>query len=136
MDYSKSKFISTFTFKFHKCKSTGPFLNNKLDIEIINNEKGTSMLRNGCGNFKREKWYKNRSREDSKEYRRCNRIERVWKKGKNISYTNHLKIIHKTPEQHIKKERNEGTTKNSHSGHCTQNVGSADVKVQNIQHGK
>jgi len=32
---------------------------------------------------------------------------------------NHFKIIHKTPEQHIGKARNQGTTENRHVGHCT-----------------
>ena len=31
---------------------------------------------------------------------------------------NHLKIIHKIPQQHIGKARNQGTTVNSHIGHC------------------
>ena len=32
---------------------------------------------------------------------------------------NHLKIIQKIPEQHTGKARNQGTTENSHIGHCT-----------------
>ena len=32
------------------------------------------------------------------------------------------------------KTRNQGTTKNSHTGHCTHTTGSINVKVQNIFH--
>jgi hypothetical protein len=49
---------------------------------------------------------------------------------------NHLKIIHKIPEQHIGKAQNEGTTENSHIWHCTRTSESANVKVPNIRHGK
>ena len=31
---------------------------------------------------------------------------------------NHLKIIHKIPQQHTGKARNQGATKNSQIGHC------------------
>ena len=40
------------------------------------------------------------------------------------------------PEQHIGKARNQGTANNSHIGHCTQTAESANVKVQNIFHGR
>ena len=49
---------------------------------------------------------------------------------------NHLKITQTIPELHNRKVRNQGTTKNSHIEHCTQTAGSADVKVQNILHGR
>jgi hypothetical protein len=42
------------------------------------------------------------------------------------------KITQKIPQQHNKKARNEGTTKDSHIGHCTRIAESANVKVQNI----
>jgi hypothetical protein len=32
------------------------------------------------------------------------------------------------------KARNQGTTKNSHTGYCTHTAGSTDVKAQNIFH--
>ena len=32
---------------------------------------------------------------------------------------NHLKIIQTVPEQHTGRARNQGTTKNSHTEHCT-----------------
>ena len=34
------------------------------------------------------------------------------------------------PDEHHGKVRNQGTTENSHIGHCKQTVGNADVKVQ------
>jgi hypothetical protein len=45
---------------------------------------------------------------------------------------NHPKIIQKLPAQPIGKARNQGTTENSHIGHCTHTAESADVNVQNI----
>jgi hypothetical protein len=41
-------------------------------------------------------------------------------------------IIHKIPEQHTGKARNQVTTENSHTEHCTHTSESTDVKVQNI----
>ena len=32
---------------------------------------------------------------------------------------NRIKIIQKIPEQHTGKARNQGTTENSHTGHCS-----------------
>ena len=56
------------------------------------------------------------------------------------SYTrsnwNSLKITQTVPEQPTGKARNYGSTKNIHIWHCTQTAGSADVKVQNIWHGR
>jgi hypothetical protein len=43
---------------------------------------------------------------------------------------NHLKIIHKIPEQRIGKARSQGATENSHIGHCTNTAESTDVKVE------
>jgi hypothetical protein len=45
---------------------------------------------------------------------------------------NRLDVIQKIPELHTGKARNQGTTDNSHIGHCTRTAGSTDVKVQNI----
>lgn len=39
-------------------------------------------------------------------------------------------------EQHTMTVGHQGTTENSHTGHCTHTSESNDVKVQNIQHGK
>jgi hypothetical protein len=41
---------------------------------------------------------------------------------------NHPRIIHKIPEQHVSKARNQGTAENSHIGHCQHTVESADIK--------
>jgi len=49
---------------------------------------------------------------------------------------NHLSIIQTVPEEHAGKARNQGTTADSHIGHCTHTSESTDVMVQNIQHGK
>ena len=49
---------------------------------------------------------------------------------------NRLKIIRKIPEPHTCKARNQDTTENSHTGHCTRTAGSSNVKVQNIQRRK
>jgi hypothetical protein len=54
----------------------------------------------------------------------------------NRSSWNHLKIIQKIPEQHTWTARNQDTTENSHTGHCTRTAGSNEVNVPNIQHGK
>ena len=50
--------------------------------------------------------------------------------GKNKGDWNHFKITQTIPEKHKRKARNQGTTENSHIGHCTQTAGSANVKVQ------
>ena len=43
---------------------------------------------------------------------------------------NYFKIIQKIPEQNTGKARNQGTTENSHIGHCTHTLDSTDVKVR------
>jgi patatin-like phospholipase/acyl hydrolase len=48
----------------------------------------------------------------------------------------YVSVIQKMPEKLIGKARNQGTIKNNHIGHRTHAAGSANVKVQNIQHGK
>jgi len=48
---------------------------------------------------------------------------------------NHLKIMKKTLS-HTRKGKNKGTTDNSHIGHCTYTLKSANVKVQKVKHGK
>ena len=48
--------------------------------------------------------------------------ERVWNvisgNSNHGGNWNHLKIIHKIPQKHTRKARNQGATKNSHIGHC------------------
>jgi len=53
--------------------------------------------------------------------------------GDNKGNWKNIKIIQKVPEQHSWKARNQVTTENSHIGHCTQALESANVKVQNIK---
>ena len=48
----------------------------------------------------------------------------------------HLKIIQNIPDQQAEKAQNQGTTENSHIGHRIHTPESANVKVQNTQHGK
>jgi len=50
--------------------------------------------------------------------------------GNNRGDWNHFKTTQTVPEQHTGKARNQGTTDNSHIGHCTQTAGSADVTVK------
>ena len=45
---------------------------------------------------------------------------------------NHFKIIQTITEQHSRKTRNQGTTKNSHIWHCTHTAESTNVKIQNV----
>ena len=40
------------------------------------------------------------------------------------------------PEEHPGEARNQGTTENSHIGHCTHTSDRTTVKVQNAYHGK
>ena len=68
-------------------------------------------------------------------------IQRTWNvKAKVILVITGLKQpsqnTQTVPEQHTGKARYRGITETSHIVHCTQTVGSADVKVQNIFHGR
>jgi hypothetical protein len=47
----------------------------------------------------------------------------------------HLKIIHNIPQQHTGKVQNQGSTENSHIGHCKITLERTNVKVQNIEQG-
>jgi hypothetical protein len=49
---------------------------------------------------------------------------------------NHLKINQNIPEQYTGEALNQGTTENSHIGHCTHTSESTNVKVLNIEHEK
>ena len=61
-------------------------------------------------------------------------IQSTWnantKTGNNRGKGNHLKIIQKIPQPHSGKARTQGTTRNSHIGHCTHTAGSANVKYR------
>jgi hypothetical protein len=48
----------------------------------------------------------------------------------------HLKFIHKVPEQHNWKARQQGSTENNHTGHSTNASQSANIKVQHDYNGK
>jgi hypothetical protein len=56
--------------------------------------------------------------------------------NKNTGNWNHLKITQKIPEQHTERAQNQGTTENSHTGHCTHTSESSDVKVRNVKRGE
>jgi hypothetical protein len=62
--------------------------------------------------------------------RKCN-VKTKAITSNNIGSWNHLKIIQKIPHQQTGKARNQGTTVNSHLGHC-HTAESADWKAQNI----
>ena len=47
---------------------------------------------------------------------------------------NYFKVIQKIHEQHSRKTCRQGTTENSHIGHCTHTSESTNVKAQQIQH--
>jgi hypothetical protein len=51
---------------------------------------------------------------------------------------NNIKVVQKNLEQHTGKAPNQGTTEISHIFHCTHThtAESANVKVQNTEHGK
>jgi hypothetical protein len=43
-----------------------------------------------------------------------------------------LKIIQKIPKQRTWKARHQGTTENSHTGHCTYTSESTDISAQKV----
>jgi hypothetical protein len=63
-------------------------------------------------------------------------IQRMWNVETNVipvnnrGNLNHLKIIQKIPVQRTGNPRSQGTTENSHIGHCTHTAESTDVKVR------
>ena len=56
--------------------------------------------------------------------------------NKNTVNRKHRKIIHKVPEQHIWNARQQGSTENSHIGNGAHTSKNANVKAQNVYHGK
>jgi len=48
----------------------------------------------------------------------------------NMGDWDYFKAIQKIREQHTRKTRSQGTTENSHTGHCTHISESTNVKVQ------
>ena len=109
--------------------------NNKPDIIIRDNEKGTCMLKDvaiwGDRNvIKKEAEKILRYKDLTIE------IERMWNaKTKVIRVIigcdwDYFKVIQKIREQHTRKTRSQGTTENSHIGRCTHTSESTNVKVQ------
>jgi len=49
---------------------------------------------------------------------------------------NNLEVTQTIPEQRTGKARDQGSTENSHIGHCRHTAGRAVVEVQNVYHGK
>ena len=93
-------------------------------------------------NNNRQKCDQERSRENFKLWRSHNRnpahvqCESKRDTSSNRGHWNHFKITKTIPEQQTSKARNEGLQKSSYIGHCTHTAGSANVKVQNIFHGR
>ena len=56
--------------------------------------------------------------------------------GSNKGDRNQFKITQTVPEQRTGEARNKGTAEKNHFGHCAHTVESADVKIQNIYHGR
>ena len=63
----------------------------------------------------------------------CESKSDIYNNRRDLKY---LKITQTIPEQHIAKTRIREITETSHIGHCTQTAGSANVRIQNIFHGR
>jgi hypothetical protein len=102
-----------------KVQTDRTIANNKADIIISDNEEETCMLIDAA--VSGDKCDEVTSREISKYNTNRARVE--WKKkcdtNNNYGIWNQLKIIQKIPVQRTGKARNQGTTENSHIGHCT-----------------
>ena len=99
--------------------------NIKPDIILLGNEEGICMLV-GRNIIKREA---EKILTRSSAHVEC-------KIHNNRDDWNHINIIQTMPEQHAVRARNQGTTENSHIGHCTHTTESTYIKVQSIQHEK
>jgi len=98
--------------------------NNKVDIVIRGNERGTGMLidvaiSGHTSVIKKEA-------ENALKYEDLTiQIQRIWKCKSKIDTSNnrsdwdHHKITHKIPEQHKLKVRHQGTTEHRHMWRCT-----------------
>jgi hypothetical protein len=94
---------------------------NKPDIMIRNNEKGSCMFIDVAISGDRNV-IKKKAEKILKYKHFTIEIQRMWNVKKcdtsnNGGNWNRLKVIHKIPEQHNKKARNQGTTDDSHIGH-------------------
>ena len=114
---------------------------NKPDITIRDNKRGTCMLIDNAIHGDR-----NVIKKDAENILKCKdliiEIQRMWNvKTKVVPVTKGasgtiLNITQTITEQHTRKARNEGNTKNSPVGRRTHTAESANVKVQNILHGR
>jgi hypothetical protein len=98
--------------------------NNEPDIIMCDSEKGTCMLIDIAISGDRTiiKQEAERILKYKKPYNRNTAHVECKNKcdtSNNRGNWNHFKIIQKIPEQRTGKARNQGTTENSHSGHCT-----------------
>jgi len=108
--------------------------NNKVDIVIRDNERGTRMLIDvaisGDSNA-----IKKEADNDLKYKGLTKQIQPTWKYKSKSDTSNtrgdwdHHKIIQKIPEQHNWKVRHQGTTQSSHMWHCEHTPESTNVKV-------
>ena len=91
---------------------------------------------NRCCDLGRQKCDLKGSREDFKiqgpDNRNTTHVEGKNKgdTSNNRSDWDHFKIIQKIHKEHTRRPCSEGTTENSHIGHCTHTSESANVKVQ------
>jgi len=108
--------------------------NNKQDIIIPDNEKGTCMLIDvaisGDINV-----IKNEAENILKYKDLTIEIRRMWNVKTRvipviIGATGTILVIQKVRKQHTRKTCSQGTTENSHIGHCTHTSESTNVKVQ------
>jgi hypothetical protein len=114
-----------------RAKTTTP--NNESDIITLENEKGTCQLKgiaiSGENVMKKEAENILRHKDLTIE---TGHVECKNKCGTshNRGNWNYLNIIQKIPEQHNGEAQNQGTTENSHTGHCTCTLEINGVKVQ------
>jgi hypothetical protein len=108
--------------------------NNKPDIIIRDNEKGTRMLIDvavpGDRNVikkEAEKILKYRAYNRNTAHVEC---KNTGVAINNRSNWNHFKILKKILEQHTRKARYQGTTENSYTGHSTHTSESANIEAQ------
>jgi hypothetical protein len=111
-----------------------------VDIIIGYSEKGTCMLTDVTFSGDR-----NVIKEEAEKILKYKELtiesQHIWNVknsdiSNNTSDRNLLKITQKIPEQHTGEARHQGTTENSHIGHCTHTAESTNVEAQNVQRAK
>jgi len=114
--------------------------NNKPDIIIRDNKQRTCMSTDVAISADRNVIKK--EAENILKYKDIIiEIQRMWNVKAKVIYNNrrdlkYLKITQTIPEQRIAKARIRGITETSHIRHCSQTAGSANVRIQNIFHGR